>query len=95
MASALEGVRKDYQTIVAINSKKENPDEFSEGLASKNEMMDETLKKLCAVIEDLGNYLDGHDIVCPIDARIYSVPLNILLHDMDEEETVYENEEVV
>lgn len=100
MASALEGVRKDYQTIVAINSKKETPDEFSdkvmtEGLASKNEMMDETLKKLCAIIEDLGNYLDGHDIVCPIDARIYSVPLNILLHDMDEEETVYENEEVV
>ena len=24
MASALEGVRKDYQTIVAINSKKES-----------------------------------------------------------------------
>lgn len=100
MASALEGVRKDYQTIVSINSKKEKHDEFSdkvmkEGLESKNEMMADTLKKLCDVIEDLGNYLDGHDIVCPIDARIYSVPLNILLHDMDEEEKHYEQEEVV
>ena len=96
MASALEGVRKNCQTIVSINSKKESLDEFSnkvmiEGLASKNEMIDDALKKLCDVIEDLGNYLDGHDIVCPIDQRVYSVPLNILLHGMDEEETKYDD----
>jgi len=100
MASALEGVRKDYQHIIAANSRNEKSNTFSDkvmkdGLESKTEMMDETLKKLCSVIEDLGNYLDGHDIVCPIDERIYTVPLNILLHGMDEEERHYEQEQVV
>lgn len=93
MASALEGVRRDYQIISSVNNEKGNTVKaINEGLVSKNKKMANTLKKLCAVIEDLGNYLDGHDIICPIDSRVYSVPLNILLHKMDEEDTVYENE---
>jgi len=85
MESTLEGVRKDYQIILSLNSTKKDTDEFSnnvikEGLESKNEMMTDTLKRLCDTIEELGNYLDGHDIVCAIDQRVYDTPLDILLH---------------
>lgn len=96
MASALDGVLKDYQTI--LSSIKSGDDDFShnvikDGLISKNDMMSETLKRLCDTIEELGNYLDSHDIVCHIDTRVYKEPLNILLHGQDECEKDYEDVE--
>jgi len=65
-----------------------------DGIESKSEVLAETVVKLTAIMEELGDLINNHDCICHLDTRVSKVPFEILLHGMDDCEQDYEDEEV-
>lgn len=92
MASNLNDVKRDYEFLNSdsTNERSQIADKaMKDGLENHKKYLASTLKRLCDTIEELGNYMDGRDMVCAIDERVYDAPLDILLHGKDEVENSY------
>lgn len=62
------------------------PDEHGfhkEGIAERDKLLADTVKQLGQVMEDLGNYMNGADCICPIDVRATKQAFQIIIHGKD------------
>lgn len=74
-------VNKSMKIIVS-----KNPDQrkiFEESILQKEDVLFSTLKKLAEVMEGLGNILNAHDSICPIDDRATREAFEIIVHGKD------------
>lgn len=97
MASAI------HNTVIQIgqinHSIKDRPDVSSmskkvteDMVKNGNAVLDKTIEKLAAIMEDVGNYINAHDIICELDERVYRAPFEIVIHKMDITNENYEGE---
>ncbi|MCF2487504.1 hypothetical protein [Dyadobacter sp. CY347] len=99
MANAVNSVISDYQMIITVNSTPDSPQSesskkiMSDGLKEKEDFMAEMANKLSGILEEFGDYINGCDMVCAIDMRIYNAPCDILLMGKDLVDHDYDNEE--
>lgn len=88
MASACDRVNEQCKTL--CNVKSDTGGALSDGIKERTKALEKVLRDLNKILESFGNFLDGRDCVCMIDTRVYKVPLEILLHGMDEVDKNYE-----
>jgi hypothetical protein len=88
MAASIDGVNQQIKTIP-------DPENIhSAGIKEKDEVLSDTVDGLAAILENLGDLINGHDCICHIDTRVARVPFEILLHGQDDTETDYDGEEL-
>lgn len=68
---------------------------LSEGIEAKNQLLQETVTKLTAIVEDLANYTNETDITQHIDERVLNEPLRVLIFNEDEVEKHYDEDPVI
>lgn len=87
MAASIDSVNEQIKMI---------PDkqEFhAGGIKERDELLAEVVTKLGAIMEDMGNLINGQDCICHIDERVSKVPFEIIIHGMDDTEKDYETEQ--
>lgn len=60
-----------------------------EGIKSRDDLLNEVVIKLAAIMEEMGNCINEHDCLCTIDERVAKVPFEIIIHGMDNVEDDY------
>lgn len=88
MASAINGL--NVQMKMTGLAKK---DVHAEGVKEKDELLEETVNKLAAIMEDLGNYMSNNDCICNIDVRLTTEAFKIIIHKQDDVEKDYTEED--
>ena len=86
MAASINGVNEQMKFVPDTNGY------HKDGIKAKDDLLDEVVVKLGAIMEDMGNLINGHDCICTIDERVGRVPFEIIVHQMDDTETDYEAE---
>lgn len=65
---------------------------LKEGIKERDDALEETVKKLGEVMEDLGNLINNHDCICKLDERVAKVPFEIIIEGKDDTEKDYDEE---
>jgi hypothetical protein len=84
MAASINNVNEQ----IKLTGLAKNP-VHAEGVREKDELLDAAVEKLAAIMEDMGNYINNNDCICPIDERVAQVPFEIIVHKKDEVEKSY------
>lgn len=90
------GLDRIIQNVIVVPDKQFGEDAtnfLTKSHKAKEERMEELVKDLSTVVENIANYMNSIDAVCAIDIRATKVPCEILLHDMDEVENYYDEED--
>jgi hypothetical protein len=88
MAASIDGVNEQMKTIP-------DPDNIhSPGIKEAEEVLEDTVNRLCAILENLGDLINDHDCICHIDTRVAKVPFEILIHGQDDTDTDYDGGEL-
>jgi hypothetical protein len=64
-----------------------------EGIEARDEILAETVTKLAAIMEELGNFVNNTDCICHIDTRVAATPFEIIIQGMDDCEKDYTDDE--
>lgn len=73
-----------------------NPDKkfLQDSVEQKQSVLNDTLEALKNVMEDLGNYCSGVDLIAPIDIKVTNAAFDIVIHGNDDvEEEGYPSDE--
>lgn len=84
MASSIDGVQKQ---IVCL------PDEngyHKDGIEERRRLLEITVRRLTSIAQEMGEFINSRDMLCPIDIRVSKVPFEIL-GGMDEVEKEYQS----
>ena len=63
------------------------------GIEARNEILSQTVTKLAAIMEELGDFINNTDCICHIDTRVAKVPFEILIAGKDDCEKDYDDED--
>jgi len=85
LASVIETVQLELNGIAAGFAEKQ--------MQEKEDLFETIVTCLSTAIEELAAFTEDHEMVVPIDQRILSVPLEILILGMDDEEETYQDYE--
>jgi hypothetical protein len=66
---------------------------FKESIKERDEILAETVAKLAAIMEDLGNLINNQDCICHLDTRVAKVPFEIIIEGKDDCEKDYDDED--
>lgn len=87
MAASIDSVNQQMKFI---------PDEknvHAGGIEARDILLEQTVKKLTEVMNDLGEIINAHDCICAIDVRVSKVPFEILIEGKDDTDNDYEDDE--
>jgi hypothetical protein len=96
MSQKLDSLSKILIATGQINYMAASIDSVNEQIKmipDKQELLAEVVTKLGAIMEDMGNLINGQDCICHIDERVSKVPFEIIIHGMDDTEKDYETEQ--
>jgi len=57
--------------------------------ADHEEFLNSIVAELSVLMEEIGDHMNGHDMICRIDERISAAPFAILVHGQDDVEEDY------
>lgn len=93
MASSIDGVTSDIRSL--SRDPKYDPRGWHKSRAEANDrVLGETVRKLAKIMEEMGNYINACDIICPLDERVAKVPFEIVISEMDDTEKKYDEEDL-
>lgn len=84
MANGINAVNEQIKMMPKPEDNLTKP--IIEGVAGREEILNDTLTKLCSAMEDLGDFMNNHDCIIPMDERITSEAFQILFHGKDDTE---------
>lgn len=86
MASSINGVNRDMKFIIATPPPNYDASVHKEGIETKDALLEEVVKDLGAIMEKMGNLINGHDCICPIDQYITTPAFQVVIHGNDDVE---------
>jgi len=98
MANTINGVIIGFQNIENCQTTTQSDSLkriMAESLKAKEEFMDDIVKKMSDMVEEMSYFINDSGMICEIDQRINRVPCEILLLGMDECENSYDATEPV
>lgn len=78
MAASINGVNQEMKFIPDPNGY------HKDGIKEKDDLLNDVVVRLGAIMEDMGNLINNHDCICPIDERVSKVPFEIIVHGKDD-----------
>ncbi len=76
MASSVNMVNEQLKMMPNIKP-------FEEGIEVKNKFLEVTLLQLSKIMEDMGNFINSGDIICPLDVRVTTPAFEIIIGGKD------------
>jgi hypothetical protein len=95
MAASIDSVNEQIK-MMRPNYKQAMPDMnfddvHGEGIKARDEILAETVTKLSAIMEDLGNLINGQDALCPVDIFATKAAFEVVVHGHDDTEGDFDN----
>lgn len=88
MASQIDGVSQQTKMLKMAYKAKPDLGDFDgihgEGIKAKDELLAEVVQRLASIMEDMGNLINGHDCLCPIDQYATTAPFMIVVQGKDD-----------
>jgi hypothetical protein len=78
MANVINGVRENLVMCKAVD------EVIKEMVEVQTELLDDTVCELSIIMNKLGDYMNAHDCISPIDGRITNVAFEIIVQGKDE-----------
>lgn len=92
MASSIEGVNQQMKMMKSIPIANEDWDNIhGENVKAKDEVLAEVVTDLAAVMEKLGDLINGHDCLCSVDVFATKAAFHVVVHGNDDTEGDYDN----
>src|ERR1035437_589686 len=78
MANVINGVRENLIMCKAVD------EVIKEMVEVQTELLDDTVCELSIIMNKLGDYMNAHDCIAPIDGRITNAAFEIIVQGKDE-----------
>lgn len=83
MAAGIDSVNEQIKMIQPPADMK---DVFADGIKGRDAVLAKAVKQLAQVMEDLGNYMNNNDCLCPLDVRVTEDAFNVIIGGQDDPE---------
>lgn len=84
MASSINGVYQINKMMLHDIHRAEIDDKFMKtSIEEKAKVLFDTVEKLKAIMEDMGNYINAVDLICPLDVRVTEAAFQIVIGGKD------------
>lgn len=86
MALSLHSSSVQMSTIGAYEPKMKYEEIHKERVEKSFEVLEDVLKDIMIAMDNLGDYINAIDCICPLDVRVTKEAFEILFHDKDNTE---------